>query len=211
MVERGKFITFEGPEGSGKSSHVRPTADYIERITGCRVCLTREPGGTTTGEAIRRLLQHDSTDAEMANRTEVLLFEASRAQIVDEVIRPALANGKYVLCDRFLDSTSAYQGHGRGFKMEEIEALNMFATGGLVPDLTFLLDIETEIGMQRIGARGRKDRIESAEIEFHKRLRQGYLDIAKRYAERFVVINTEPSYDIVQEKIEKIVREKLHI
>ena len=192
-MTRGKFITFEGPEGSGKSTQIRLLAERLHR-SGIQTLLTREPGGTTTGEAIRRLLQHDCSDAEMAHRTEVLLFCASRAQIVEQVIRPALGQGTWVLCDRFTDSTLAYQGYGRGFAVAELHALNAFATGGLTPDLTLLLDIPVEESLRRIHARTAEiDRIERAEQAFHERLRAGYLELAAAEPERFrVLTSTEP-------------------
>ena len=197
----GKFITFEGPEGSGKSTHIRYLADHIISI-GHTPLLTREPGGTRTGEAIRRLLQHESTDEEMSARTEILLFEASRAQIVDQVIAPALQRGEYVLCDRFYDSTLAYQGYGRGLPLTQLNVLNMFATNELSPDLTFLLDVSVEEGLRRIKARpGNLDRMERAEKEFHERVRNGYLELARQNPERFAIINTEMGPDEVKQKI----------
>lgn len=188
-MKPGIFITFEGPEGSGKSTQIRLLSERLI-ADGVQTLLTREPGGTSTGEAIRRLLQHDSSDAEMAHRTEVLLFCASRAQIVEQVIRPALARGEWVLCDRFTDSTLAYQGFGRGFALDELRGLNGFATSGLTPDLTLLLDITVDESFRRMAARPQVeiDRIERAERAFHERLRQGYLDLAKAEPARFRVL-----------------------
>ena len=182
-MKRGQFITFEGPEGCGKSTHIRRLAERLIGA-GVPVLLTREPGGTPTGEAIRRLLQHESDDAAMAARTEVLLFCASRAQLVEQVIAPALTRGTWVLSDRFADSTLAYQGYGRGFAQAALRALNAFATGGLVPDLTLLLDISVVAGLRRVGARhardgGGKDRIERAARAFHERVRVGFLELAR--------------------------------
>lgn len=189
-MKRGIFITFEGPEGSGKSTQIRLLTERLHH-SGIQTLLTREPGGTHTGEAIRNLLQHDSSDAEMAHRTEVLLFCASRAQIVEQVIQPALEQGTWVLCDRFTDSTLAYQGYGRGFAVEELRALNRFATGGLTPDLTLLLDIPVDESFRRIHARTAEiDRIERAERVFHERLRAGYLELAAAEPARFRVLSS---------------------
>jgi dTMP kinase len=213
-MKRGKFITFEGPEGGGKSTQARAIRDYLAN-RGYEVDLRREPGGTTTGERIRNLLQHESTDAEIHARTEVLLFQASRAQLVQEAIIPALKRGVYVLCDRFYDSSTAYQGYGRGFDIEEIELLNKFATGGLVPDLTFLLDLPATEGFKRLEARRneegkitKKDRIESAPLKFHERLREGYLEIAKKYPKRFVVLDAMQKQEEIYQIMIKTIREK---
>lgn len=191
-MNRGKFITFEGPEGSGKSTQIRLLDERL-RERGLRTLLTREPGGTPTGEAVRRLLQHEASDAEMAHRTEVLLFCASRAQIVEQVIQPALGQGTWVLCDRFTDSTLAYQGYGRGFALAELRALNLFATGGLIPDLTVLLDISVDESFRRIAERMSEfDRIERSERIFHERLRKGYLELAAAEPTRFRVLSSVP-------------------
>lgn len=191
----GKFITFEGPEGSGKSTHIRLLADFL-RGRGICVTLTREPGGTPTGEAIRRLLQHNGAGECPVARAEVLLFLASRAQHVDCVIRPALAAGKWVLCDRFEDSTLAYQGYGRGFDLTALREANAFATGGLRPDMTVLLDVCPETSRMRLAARQSAtsvlpDRIESESDDFHARLRNGFLALAKLDPDRFVVVSSE--------------------
>ncbi|MEI8242022.1 MAG: dTMP kinase [bacterium] len=202
------FITFEGPEGSGKTTQIRALAEQLNAC-GLLTQLTREPGGTPTGEAIRRLLQHDSSDAEMAHRTEVLLFCASRAQIVEQVIRPALEQGTWILCDRFIDSTLAYQGYGRGFALEELRALNRFATGGLVPDLTLLLDIPVAESFRRIAARpAEKDRMERAEQAFHERLREGYLELAQSEPQRFRIVPTARPPEQTRAAIWDAVRER---
>lgn len=206
-MKRGTFITFEGPEGGGKSTQIRLLA---ERLTaqGIAVRITREPGGTHIGESIRHLLQHDERpDAEMCFRTEVLLFCASRAQIVAEVIRPALERGEWVLCDRFTDSTLAYQGYGRGLPLELLRTLNSFATDGLTPDLTILLDISTDEGFRRIAARAAtQDRIERAARAFHERLREGYLEMALGEPERFCRVTTERPVAETADDVWRIVR-----
>lgn len=206
------FITFEGPEGSGKSTQIRLLAERLRR-GGRTVLLTREPGGTHAGEAIRRLVQHESSDAEMGDRAEALLFCASRAQLVAEVIRPALDRGEWVLCDRFTDSTLAYQGSGRGFSIPDLRALNAFATGGLVPDLTFLLDIPVEEGFRRLSNRmaAAADRIEKAGRAFHERLRQGYHELARIEPDRFRVLQTLGPMDATHEAIWRAVRERFDL
>jgi dTMP kinase len=205
------FITFEGPEGSGKSTQIRLLDERL-RAGGIPTLLTREPGGTRTGEAIRHLLQHDSSDAEMAHRTEVLLFCASRAQIVEQAIRPALEQGTWVLCDRFTDSTLAYQGYGRGFALEELRALNRFATGNLTPDLTLLLDIPVDESFRRITARPSEiDRIERTERSFHERLRTGYLELAAAEPARFRVITSDRPSEQTSGEVWQTVWERLGI
>jgi len=203
----GKFITFEGPEGGGKSTHIRLLADFL-RAKGIALTLTREPGGTPTGEAIRSLLQHDGAGESPAHRTEVLLFLASRAQHVERLIRPALNAGQWVLCDRFDDSTLAYQGYGRGFDLGELRAVNAFATGGLVPDLTVLLDISPETSQTRLAGRT-LDRIEREASDFHVRLRRGFLELARQQPERFVVVNAELEIDRVADEIRSEVVKRL--
>jgi len=190
----GKFITFEGPEGSGKSTHIKLLKAYLEE-RGIEVVMTREPGGTPLGEEIRKILQHDHAEAPVP-RAEVLLFLASRAQHVERLIRPSLEQGKWVLCDRFDDSTFAYQGYGRGFEMEGLKAVNAFAVSGLRPDLTVLLDVTPETSRARLAARQAKtatepDRIEREAAAFHERVRNGFLALAAEEPERLVVISTE--------------------
>lgn len=201
----GKFITFEGPEGSGKSTHARRVAEQL-RARGLTVLQTREPGGTPTGEAIRGILQHDHAGESPVARTELLLFCASRAQLVEQVIAPALARGAWVICDRFADSTLAYQGYGRGFDLAELRAINAFATGGLKPDLTLLLDLDTDAGMARVRERHavdghQPDRIEREALAFHRKLRQGFLELAQAEPGRFCVIDTRPPQEMVAETV----------
>ena len=201
---RGKFISFEGPEGGGKSTHVAALAE-ARRAEGKSVLVTREPGGTRLAELIRCLVREELEDPPVT-RAEVLLFLASRAQVVANVIKPALARGEWVLCDRFSDSTFAYQGYGRGIDVQLLRELNEFATEGLVPDLTILLDVPLEVSRARLAERQRAtaaaaDRIESAGEAFHKRLREGFLALAKAEPDRFVVIDSSGDRDDVDRQI----------
>lgn len=201
----GKFITLEGPEGSGKTTQARRLIERIE-ASGRQAVYTREPGGTATGEAIRKILQHDAAGEEIYPETEVLLFEASRAQLVKSVISPALAAGKWVVCDRFSDSTTVYQGYGRGFDIETLIRLHSFAVGAVEPDLTLLLDIEIETGFERIAASGQeRDRIESEAREFHQRVREGYLDLAQRFSERYRIVPADREPESIAAEIWEIV------
>ena len=190
---RGKFITFEGPEGGGKSTHIRLLAERL-RAEGRTVLVTREPGGTPLAEKIRGLVREELDDPPVT-RSEVLLFLAARAQVVSQVIRPALARGEWVLCDRFADSTFAYQGYGRGIDVGLLRNFNDFATEGLVPDLTILLDVPLEVSRARLAARQAAtataaDRIEQAGTMFHRRLREGFLELAQVEPKRFAVIDS---------------------
>jgi len=205
MKPRGKFITLEGPEGSGKSTHARTLVAQLQ-AGGRSVITTREPGGTPLGEAVRRLLQHDEGGEGMAAEAELFLFMASRAQLVRQVIEPALANGACVVCDRFADSTTAYQGYARGCDVEKILALNDLATGGLAPDLTILLDVDVQAGFERLRRRNlrhgvEKDRIERETLCFHERVRSGYLELARRWPERIRVVDAARDEAAVQADI----------
>ena len=203
---RGKFITFEGPEGGGKTTHARRLVEKLQ-ATGHKVLYTREPGGTPTGEAIRGILQHDHAGEPICPETEVLLFAASRAQLVRRVILPALDRGEWVVCDRFADSTTAYQGYGRGFPVEQMIAINEFAIKGAQPDLTILLDLPISDGFARLHQRGgEKDRIEREALEFHERVRTGYLELARRWPERFRILDPRREPDVVAEEIWKLVQ-----
>lgn len=207
---QGKLITFEGPEGSGKSTHTMLLKRYLES-RGIEVVLTREPGGTPLGEAIRKLLQHDHSEAPVPH-AEVLLFLASRAQHVQRLIRPALTEGKWVLCDRFDDSTFAYQGYGRGLVMDGLKAVNAFAVNGLRPDLTLLLDVAPQTSRERLAARQAStaitpDRIEREAAAFHERVRNGFLALAAEEPGRMIVINTERDQEVVAANIRKVVED----
>ena len=207
---RGKLITFEGVEGGGKSTQAKRLAERL-RAEGIEVLTTREPGGTPTGEVIRDLLQHNLGGEPLCDAAEALLFCASRAQICRNVLGPALAAGTWVVLDRFTDSTLAYQGYGRGFDLATLRAMNDFATGDVKPALTVLIDIPVELGLSRVLARsnGARDRIESAPLEFHKRLQAGYLEMAKREPERFIVLDGTAEPEAVSAKIWEAVETRL--
>lgn len=188
-MKPGKFITFEGPEGGGKTTQAKRLIERL-RQAGYEVVYTREPGGTELGEAIRGILQHDHIAEPLCPESEVFLFVASRAQLVRRVILPALEQGKIVVSDRFADSTTAYQGYGRGFSPETMIAINEFAIGEAVPHVTLLLDVTIATGFERLAERQRElfekaDRIEREEREFHERVRKGYLALAARWPDRF--------------------------
>ncbi len=190
---RGFFLTIEGIEGAGKSTLASALAERLS-LAGREVIVTREPGGTPTGDRIRQLLL-ESREA-ISNRAELLLFEAARAQHVDEVIAPALARGAVVICDRFADSSIAYQNSARGIDSDSVRGLNAFATGGLTPDLTILLDLNVETGLARQRS---VDRISSEGLAFHRSVRQGYLAIAEAEPERVCVIDaTYPFAAVLQ-------------
>ena len=191
------FITLEGPEGSGKSSQIGLLAEFL-RENGYAVVQTREPGGTRIGDQIRACL-HDVANTEMTAVTEVLLYAASRAQHVDELIRPALAAGKIVLCDRFADSTIAYQGYGRGLSLDALHTLTHIATGGLRPHLTLLLDIDVERGLARRQVGGEEmNRLDLEAVGFHQRVRQGYHTLAGADPERWIIVDADRPVGEVQ-------------
>ncbi len=201
----GKFIVFEGVEGAGKTTQIQKTADWLQNLDGNHqsVVITREPGGTELGRQIRQLLLNDP-NSWVGNRTELLLYGADRAQHVESLIRPHLDRGDIVLCDRFTDSTIAYQGYGRGFDRSEIDRVNQLATGGLQSDLTFWLDLDVTIGLQRVLLRGKPDRMELATLDFHQRVRQGYQELANVYPNRIVRIDANQSESFVQTEIQAI-------
>lgn len=193
------FVTFEGIEGSGKSSHLRALAARL-RSAGYRVVETREPGGTPAGEALRRvLLESDAVPLEPL--AELFLYCADRAQHVAEVIRPALQQGRIVLCDRFSDSTLAYQGYGRGLDLETIRRLDELARNGVRPHLTFLLDLPAAEGLRRARARGTADRFEQAPLAFHERVQAGFRTLAAAERERFRIIASTPPPPTVEAEI----------
>ncbi len=193
MAPRGLFVVFEGPEGAGKSTQIALLAGRL-RAAGRDVLLTREPGGTRAGDAVRDLLL--DPDQVIHPLTEFLLYSASRAQLVHEVIEPALEAGRDVVSDRYAGASVAYQGHGRGLDLGFVESLNEQATGGLHPDLTVLLDIDPAEGLRRAERRSPSDRLESAGLDFHRRVREGYLAQASRNATWVVVDANRPQDDV---------------
>ena len=197
---KGKFITFEGSEGSGKSTHAKLLKDYLKK-EGFSVELIREPGGTAISEKIRNIIL-DPENKFMTDICETLLYMAARVQIVKEVIKPALEKGKIVICDRFLDSTIVYQGYGGGINLDLIKKLGKLATLGIKPDLTFLLDIETREGLKRAGKI--KDRIELKSLDYHRRVREGYLTLAKKEPSRIKIVSVENNN---KSKNQEIIRE----
>jgi dTMP kinase len=198
----GLFITFEGTEGCGKSTQINALATRL-RHEGRQVLQTREPGGTPLGEAVRNLLQHDDAGEGMSPEAELLLFAASRAQLTRERILPAIASGEIVLCDRFMDSTTVYQGVARQIDTAAVATINQFAVGKARPDLTFLIDLPPEIGMARVHARshGQLDRMEQETMAFFQAVRTGYLKLAKAEPERFVILDGSASIDALKQQI----------
>lgn len=191
---KGKFITFEGSEGSGKSTQIDLAKQYLES-KGKDVLYVREPGGVKISEAIRKILLDPATK-DMSDECETLLYMAARAQLVEEVIIPALNSGKVIVCDRFLDSTVAYQGYGNGVDIEKIKKIGKFVTQGFEPDLTFLFDLDVNDGFARINRP--KDRIEQRSIDYHNRVRKGYLEIAGNAPDRIKLIDACKSKDEIQ-------------
>ena len=203
------FITLEGPEGSGKTSHIPSLVEYL-RAHRHVVFPTREPGGTSIGEQIREVI-HDLKNVEMHPRTETLLYQAARAQIVEQVIKPRLQAGEIVISDRYYDSTIAYQGYGHQQDLEQVRALVKYATGGLVPDLTVLLDVDVEVGLRRKKKNGVEwNRMDTHEVEFYKRVRAGYLQMVQQEPTRWVIVDAGREWESVQEELRKVVEEKLN-
>ena len=203
----GIFITLEGPDGAGKTTQLRIVSQELKAI-GCHHIITRDPGGTAAGKQIRRILLN--TNHPLSTMSELLLYQADRAQNVAEIIIPALEKGLVVFCDRYIDSTIAYQGYGRGLCLETIATLNEISTGGLKPDLTLLFDLESEAGLSRLHP-GSYDRMEKEALDFHKKVREGYLTLAKEDAHRFRVIDAGAPLTSVQVSLRKILNEKLSL
>ncbi|GAP08366.1 MAG TPA: dTMP kinase [Anaerolinea thermolimosa] len=201
------FITFEGPEGSGKTTQIRALQAHLQSL-GVRVCTTREPGGTTISDQIRAILTSLENTA-MHPRTEILLFLAARAQLVEEVIRPQLRAGNVVISDRYADSTLAYQGYGHGYDLDRLRLLLEFATDGLWPDLTLLLDIDPAIGLARKRHGGEWNRLDAYAEAFHHRVRTGYLELAARDPQRWVIIDASRPCEEVQAAIRRAVLARL--
>ena len=201
------FITLEGPEGSGKTSHVQPLAEYL-RVKGFTVFPTREPGGTSIGEQVRVVL-HSLKNVEMNPRTETLLYQAARAQFVEEVVKPRLALGEIVLSDRYADSTIAYQGYGHQQDLEQVRTLVRYATGGLVPDLTVFLDVDVEIGISRKSKSQEWNRLDAYTLEFHQRVRAGYLEMIKQEPDRWMVVDARKDWEPVQQQLRAAILQRL--
>ena len=202
------FITLEGPEGSGKTSHVPALLGHLKE-RGFSIFPTREPGGTSIGEQIR-LVIHDLKNVEMHPRAETLLYQAARAQIVEQVIRPRLAAGEIVISDRYADSTIAYQGYGHQQSLEQVRALVQYATGGLIPDLTILLDVDVEVGLKRKTQDGSEwNRLDAYTIDFHRRVRAGYLEMAQSEPHRWVVVDAGQEWNRVQAALQEVVLGRL--
>lgn len=201
QLKRGKFITFEGIDGAGKSSHIAGLADFL-RARGLTVVCTREPGGTALGEKLRELLLHETMHLE----TETMLMFAARREHLAQVIEPALARGDWVICDRFSDATYAYQGGGRGLAKEKLAQLEAWVHGHLQADLTLLFDLPFAVAQQRIAAQTRElDRFEQEKADFHERVRRAYLDRAAAAPQRIRLINADQSLDLIKKSVEEIV------
>lgn len=202
------FITFEGSEGCGKSTQVALLAEFLAQA-GYPALLTREPGGTPISEQIRAVIM-DLKNAAMQPRTEILLLQASRAQLIEELIRPHLEQGGLVLCDRYADSTLAYQGYGyQLYDLDTLRTIIHFATGGLKPDLTLLLDMDVEEGLRRRVQGGQWNRLDALDLAFYQRVRQGYLSMAHAEPGRWVLVDATPPVDQVQAEIRRIVLGRL--
>jgi dTMP kinase len=197
---KGVFITFEGLDGSGKTTQIEKLNDYLIK-EGYEVVLTIEPGGSPIGDKIRDILL-DPENRGMSSKTELLLFEASRAELVSSVIKPAIDSGKIVICDRFFDSTLVYQGIARNLGIEKVYDMSLYATSGLKPDLTFLLALDAESSEHRLDSQQKKrDRIEHEEGSFKEKLQEGYLEVAKKFTERFTVIDASMDVYMIHQQI----------
>ena len=211
MTQAGLFISFEGSEGCGKSTQIRRLAEFLLSLER-EVVVLREPGATSIGESIRNLLQYDASASAMTPEAELLLFAASRAQLVREIIRPALARRAVVLCDRFLDSTTVYQGVARALDSGDVSRINDFAVGGTIPDLTLLLDLDASEGRRRAATRkGPADRMEQEGESFYEDVRQGYLKLATEHPGRFAVIDGSLDEENVESAIRRVVMARLQI
>lgn len=202
QVPAGRLISFEGSEGSGKSTQMARLAAHFQKA-GREVVTTREPGGTEIGEQIRNIIVHNSKGDEMCAETELLLFTAARAQLVREVIVPALLRGAIVLSDRYLDSSTVYQGIGRNLAADPVAQINRFAVGTVMPHLTIVIDVPAEIGLARLKRRASDlpDRMERENIDFYRKVRDGYLVLAKGMPERFIVVDGTKSEEAIEKKI----------
>lgn len=216
---QGKLIVFEGVEGSGKTTQIAQTYAWLtesglfqklqQQGNSTQLILTREPGGTALGKTLRQLLLHSPSDDPIHDRTELLLYAADRAQHVEAYLKPLLKQGALILCDRFTDSTIAYQGHGRGLDRQLIDQLNQIATGGLQSDLTLWLDLDVEVGLARAKDRATHDRIEQTPLTFHRRVQQGFIELAQAYPQRIVRIDANQPPDTVAAQIQEILQQRL--
>ncbi|MEG4865256.1 MULTISPECIES: dTMP kinase [unclassified Microcoleus] len=208
---KGKFIVFEGGEGAGKTTQMQRLIHWLQSSCYLKVGLvaTREPGGTELGKQLRHLLLKQDSGELVSEMAELLMYAADRAQHVETFLKPELSKGTIVLCDRFTDSTIAYQGYGRGLKLNLIKQLNEIATGGLQSDLTLWLDIDVEAGLARVRARGERDRMEQADLNFHRLVQQGFGELAEEHKSRIVRINGDRSEDEVAQEIQTIVTRRL--
>lgn len=195
----GIFITMEGPDGSGKTTQIDLLKKYLEH-RGYDIVIAREPGGTTIGEAIREIILNPDYK-EMGHMTELLLYASARAQLVNQVIKPALAEGKAVICDRFVESSAVYQGIGRGLGVDTVYEVNNFALGDVKPKLTIFMDLDAEDGIKRKKKQAELDRMEQEDLSFHKRVVEGYRQLAKLYPERIVPINATLPIDEIHSMI----------
>ncbi|WP_341730508.1 dTMP kinase [Microcoleus sp. EPA2] len=207
----GKLIVFEGVEGAGKTTQMQRLIHWLPKncLTIKNFVATREPGGTELGKRLRRLLLEPESEELVSNRAELLMYAADRSQHVETFLKPKLALGTMVLCDRFTDSTIAYQGYGRGINLDLINQLNAIATGGLQSDLTFWLDIDVSAGLARARARGECDRMELADLAFHQRVQQGFSELTRQNPDRMVRINADRTEDEVAQEIQTILSSKL--
>ena len=207
---KGIFITFEGGEGSGKTTIIKRLTEELTQ-KGYSVVCTREPGGSKIAEGIRNIIL-DKENTEMDYMTEALLYAASRAQHLSEKVKPALKEGKVVLCDRYLDSSLAYQGYARGLGIDRVYDINLYATEGLLPNLTLFVDIAPSVGLARIKQNHREeDRLDKEKIDFHERVHSGYLEVARRFPERIKVVDGEQSVEEVNADVQKIIIDYLGV
>lgn len=206
---KGIFITFEGPDGSGKTTQISLLEKYFER-KGYDILITREPGGTNISEQIRNIIL-DKNNIEMDRTTEALLYAASRAQHVEEIIKPSLMEGKAVICDRFVDSSIVYQGIGRNLGIDVVKRINDMATGGIEPDITFLMKISPEIGLNRKFSSDECNRLDMEKLEFHNQVYKGYLELESLYKDRIIGIDAAKSIERIHEDIINIVSNKFSL
>lgn len=206
-MNRGLFITVEGTDGSGKSTQIAKMLAHLTSL-GCEVLLTREPGGTRISESIRSIIL-DPAYAEMTDTTEQLLYSAARAQLVEQVIRPSIEKSITVICDRYVDSFYAYQGYGRGISLDRLERITNIAVNGLMPDITFFLDLDPEIGLKRRTESTGSDRIENELMDFHRKVYNGYKELAARYHDRIKTIDASRSVEEVWQDIRRQLEQTL--